>query len=96
VSTIDDAEPRSSGIDAIAGLLAAASIVMSALGAGAGILLELEAHPARIIPAAVVLAIVAGRMSARHARLARAALFVAMIAFPIGMTLAVLTENPLV
>ena len=96
MSSLDQASPRSGTVDAVAGLLAAASIVMSALGAGAGLLLELEAHPVRIIPAAVVLAIVAGRMSARHERLARAAIFVAMIAFPVGMTLAVLTENPLV
>jgi hypothetical protein len=35
-------------------------------------------------------------MSASHARLARIAIFAAMVAFPVGMTLAVLTENPLV
>jgi hypothetical protein len=96
VSAIGQERPRSGAVDAVAGLLAAASLVLSALGAGAGILLELDANPARIIPAAVVLAIVSGRMSASHARLARIAIFAAMVAFPVGMTLAVLTENPLV
>jgi hypothetical protein len=96
VSTLDEGARRSGAVDAVAGLLAAASIVLSAIGTGAGILLELEASPARVIPVAVVLAIVAGRMSPQHNRLARAAVFVAMVAFPLGMTLAVLTENPLV
>jgi hypothetical protein len=96
MSTVDQAERRSGAGDAIAGLLAGASLVLSSLGAGAGILLEVDAHPVRIIPVAVVLAIVSGRMSARHERLARFAIFFAMIAFPVGMTLAVLTENSLV
>ena len=96
MSTLDRADERSGAVDTIAGLLAAASIVLSALGMGAGILLELDAHPARVIPVAVVLAIVSGRMSVRHERLARGAIFFAMVAFPVGMTLAVLTENSLV
>ena len=96
VSTVDEQAPRSGAVDGIAGLLAAASLVLSALGAGFGILLEIEAHPARVIPVAVVLAIVAGRMSPRHERLARLAVFVAMFAFVVGMTLAVTTENSLV
>ena len=49
-----------------------------------------------MIPVAVVLAIVAGRMSARHERLARFAIFAAMVAWVVGMTLAVTTENSLV
>jgi hypothetical protein len=97
VSTLDDrADPGSGAVDGIAGLLAVASIVLSALGAGAGILLELEAHPARVIPVAVILAIVSARMSARHERLAKSALYIAMVAWVVGMTLAVTTENPLV
>jgi hypothetical protein len=43
-----------------------------------------------------VLAIISGRMSARHERLARFAIFAAMVAFVVGMSLAVTTENPLV
>jgi hypothetical protein len=96
VSTLEAVPERQTAADTVAGLLATASIVLSALGTGAGILLELEATPARTIPVAVVLAIVAGRMSARHSRLSAAAIWVASIAWVVGMTLAVLTENPLV
>jgi mannose/fructose/N-acetylgalactosamine-specific phosphotransferase system component IIC len=96
MSAYEGAERRGGAGDALAGLLAGASLVLSALGMGAGLLLEIDAHPARVIPAAVVLAIVSGRMSARHERLARFAIFFAMVAFPVGMTLAVLTENRLV
>ena len=96
MSAFEEATPRPGAVDAVAGLLAAASIVLSALGAGLGFLLEVEAHPVRVIPIAVVLAIVAGRMSARHERLARAALFTAMVAWVVGMTLVVITDNSLV
>ena len=96
MSVVEQPSERTGSVDAIAGLLAAASIVLSALGAGVGLLLEIEAHPARVIPVAVVLAIVAGRMSARHERLSRVALFIAMVAWVVGMSLAVITENPLV
>ena len=96
MSALDHQEQRHGAVDTVAGLLAMASIVLSALGAGVGILLELEPHPARVIPVAVVLAIVAGRMSARHATLARAAIYIAMVAWVVGMTLAVITENTLV
>jgi hypothetical protein len=97
MSTLDEAaRERPGAVDAIAGLLAGASIVLSCLGAGLGFLLEIEAHPARVIPIAVILAIVAGRMSVRHERLARGALFTAMAAWVVGMSLAVITENPLV
>jgi predicted nucleic acid-binding protein len=95
VSTLDQPASRHTSVDTIAGLLAMASIVLSALGAGLGILLEVEAHPARTIPVAVVLAIVAGRMSSRHERLTRAAVWIAAVAWVVGMTLAVLTENAL-
>ena len=44
----------------------------------------------------MVLAIVAGRMSARQDRLARVAIGIAMVAWVLGMSLAVITENPLV
>jgi hypothetical protein len=96
LSTLEQPAERQGAVDAVAGLLAAASIFLSAIGAGAGILLEIEAHPARVIPVALVLAIVAGRMSERHARLARAALFISMIAWVLGMSLAVITDNTLV
>lgn len=96
MSAVDATPERHTAADSIAGLLATASVVLSALGAGGGILLEIEATPARTIPVAVVLAIVAGRMSRRHSGLSVAAVWIASIAWVVGMTLAVLTENPLV
>ena len=96
MSTLDHEESRSGSVDALAGLLAGASLALSAIGAGAGLLLEIEAHPARVIPAAVVLAIISARMSSRHERLALVAIFTSMVAFVVGMTLVVLTGNTLV
>jgi hypothetical protein len=83
-------------VDAVSGLLATASIVLSAIGAGCGLLLELEARPARVVPVAIVLALVAARMSDRFRRLALCAVGVAMVAWVVGMTLAVITESPLI
>ena len=44
---------------------------------------------------AVILALVSARLSARYQSLALVALLFAMVAWVVGMTLAVLTENPL-
>ena len=96
MSALEAQHPRSTSVCMIAGLLAMMSIVLSAIGAGLGFLLEVEPHPVRTIPVAVVLAIVAGRMSDRHQDLSRFALFFAMAAWVVGMTLAVLTEQALV
>jgi len=97
VSALDHPESRDGfgSIDAVAGFMAVASFVLSAIAAGGGLLVQLEARPVRLVPIALVLAIVAGRMSRRFERLALAAIFGAMVAFVIGMTLVVLTENPL-
>ena len=86
---------RSGAADTVAGLLAVASIVLSGIAMGFGLLLQLDAHPARLAPVAILLALVAARMSARYQTLAlRAALFAAF-AWVIGMTVAVITEGPL-
>ena len=61
--------------DVIGGLLAVSSIVLSGIAMGFGLLLQLDAHPARLAPVAIV-ALVAARMSARFQSLAlKAALF---------------------
>ena len=49
----------------------------------------------RLVVIASILAIVAGRMSARFEPMARKAMFVAAVAWVVGMTVAVLTEAPL-
>jgi hypothetical protein len=81
--------------DAVGGLLATASIVLSAISCGFGLLLEIEARPSRTAPAAVVLALAASRMTSRYERLAFAAVVIGIVAWLVGMTLAVITENPL-
>ena len=90
-----DAPQRSAVTDTIAGLLAVASIVLSGIGMGFGLLLQLDARPARVVPVAILLALIAARMSARHQTLAlRAALF-GGVAWVVGMTVAVITDGAL-
>jgi hypothetical protein len=96
MSTLDTNAHPPSATDTIAGLLAAASIVLSAIAMGLGLILELDARPGRTSFAAIVLALVAARMSSRYQSLALVATLIAMVAWVVGMTLVVLTENPLV
>jgi hypothetical protein len=90
--TRDDRIPPA---DVIGGLLAVASIVLSAVAMGFGLLLQLEAHPARLAPVAIVVALVAARMSARFQSLALKAALFGAFAFVVGMTVAVVTDGPL-
>lgn len=76
-----------SAVDIVAGFLAAASIFLSALG--------LVERPARFVPAAVLLALISTRMTTRNSRIAGIAVAVAVVCFPLGMTIAIATENPL-
>ena len=78
---------RWSAVDTMAGLLATVSIFASALG--------LIWRPVRIMPFAVLLALIAGRMSARHERLSTFAVAASVVCWTVGMTIAVATENPL-
>jgi hypothetical protein len=71
--------------DAIAGLLAALSVLASAIG--------LAYRPARLIPFALLLAIIAVGMGGRHARLAGAAVAVGGVCFVVGMAVAVVTNH---
>ncbi len=82
--------------DAISGLLAMASIVFAAIACGLGLLLQLEARPARMTLVAGLLALVAARMSDRYRGLALFALGATMFGFVAGMTIAVLTEHPII
>ena len=87
MSTYDPASHRWSSADTMAGFLATLSIFASAVG--------LVYRPARVVPFAVILALIAARMSARNARLAGWAVAVAIVCWTVGMTIAVVTENPL-
>jgi hypothetical protein len=96
VSSIETAGDRHSARDTVAGFLAVGSIILSALAVGAGLILELDARPARTGVAAALLALIAARMSARHQKLALTALVIAMIAWVVGLTIAVITKNSLI
>jgi hypothetical protein len=73
--------------DVVAGFLAALSIFTSALG--------LVYRPARLLPFAILLALVVGRMSARNERLGLLAVVAAVVCWTVGMTIAIVTENPI-
>lgn len=96
MSTIENSNDRHSAADVVAGLLAVASILLSAIAMGLGLLLEFDARPVRTETVAVILALVAARLSQRYQSLALKAVLFAMVAWVIGMTLAVITENPLI
>jgi len=78
---------RWSAADSVGGLLATISIFASVFGAAW--------RPVRILPFAILLALVASRMSARHERLVGVAIAVSVAAWVIGLTIAVVTKNPL-
>ena len=96
MSSLDDARgDRLSATDTIAGLLAVASIVLSGIGMGLGLLLQLDARPARVLPVALLAALIASRMSVRFQPLALKAALFGAFAWIIGMTIAVITDGPL-
>jgi hypothetical protein len=72
--------------DTIAGLLAALSLAASFIG--------LAYRPARVIPFALLLAVIAVGMGGRHSRLTAAAIVTGAACFVVGMALAVITNNP--
>lgn len=95
MTTIEEPRDTFTTMDAVAGLMAAASVTLSGVAMHAGFFLGIEAHPARTAPIAMILAIVAGRMSTRFEAMARKAMFFSVLAWVVGMTIAVLTEKPL-
>jgi hypothetical protein len=88
VSAYEGSDPhRWSTADTVAGFLATLSIFASAIG--------LVWRPLRLVPFAVVIALVAARMSARNERIAFFAVVAGIVCWTGGMTFAVITENPL-
>jgi hypothetical protein len=73
--------------DAVAGFLAAAAIFISLMG--------LAYRPVRLVPVAILLALVATAIGGRNARLAQLAVVAGAACFAVGMALAVLTGHPL-
>jgi hypothetical protein len=80
-------ESRQRPADAIAGLLASLSIFVSLAG--------VAYRPARLIPFALLLALLAAAMGGRHMRLAAFAIGIGGACFVIGMAAAVITNHPL-
>ena len=78
---------RDSPAEVIAWLLSAASIFVSLAG--------IAYRPLRLIPFAILLALVATVMATRNTRLASIAIGVGAAAFVLGMAVAVVTETPL-
>ena len=72
--------------DGIAGFLASVAVFASFIG--------IAYRPVRIIPFALLLAVIATAMGGRHQRLATAALGIGAVCFVVGMALAVITNNP--
>jgi hypothetical protein len=96
VSSVDEVHAeRTSARDTIAGLLAVASMVLSGIAMGFGLLLQLDARPARLGPVAIVVALVAARMSDRFQSLALKAALFGAFAWVVGMTVAIVTDGPL-
>jgi hypothetical protein len=89
-------EGRYTTADVLGGLLSAASLLLSLIAIGFGLILQVEPRPARLAPVAIVLALVAGRMSVRYQRLAFAAAVGGMVAWVVGLTLAVITHHAII
>ena len=70
-----------------AGFLATLSILASGLA--------LVYRPVRLLPLAIILALIAAGMAPRTSKLPLIAILVAAVAFVVGATIAVLSENPL-
>jgi hypothetical protein len=73
--------------EAVAGFLCAASIFVSLMG--------LAYRPLRLVPAAIVLALIGAAIGGRSSRLAAAAAGTGAACFALGMAIAVITQNPL-
>lgn len=88
MSAYESTDPhRWSTADTVAGFLATLSLFASGLA--------LIWRPVRLIPFAIVIALVAARMSERNQRIAWYAVVAAVVCWTLGMTIAVVTKNPL-
>jgi hypothetical protein len=95
MTSLEETRDRASAADTVAGLLAVGSVVLSGIAMGLGLLLQVDARPARVAPIAILAALVAARMSTRFQSLALKAALFGAFAWVIGMTIAVITEGPL-
>ena len=87
MSAVHPESRQQTAIDAVAGLLATAAIAIAVIG--------VAYRPARLTPVAILLGLVAARMSYRWRVLAGVAVATGAVAWVIGMTIAVLTSHPM-
>ena len=78
---------RARPAETVAGLLASASIFASLTG--------VAYRPLRLIPLAILLALVAVAIGGRHVRLGMVAVGTGAVCFAVGLAAAVITSNPL-
>jgi hypothetical protein len=78
---------RARPAETIAGFLAATAIFVSLTG--------IAYRPLRLIPLAIVLALIAAGIGGRALRLATWAVAISALSFAVGMAAAVITSNPL-
>lgn len=80
-------QPASSPSTIVADYLAAIAIFAS--------LIALAWHPLRLLPAAILVALVAAAMAGRGRRLPLAAVLISAVCFFLGLTIAVVASRPL-
>jgi hypothetical protein len=85
--SVPPAVGRERPADALAGFLAAAAIFISLMG--------IAYRPARLVPVAILLALVSAGIGGRNSRLSALAVGVGAASFVAGMAVAVLTGHPL-
>ena len=85
MSTVPD--ERSDHTDTVAGFLCAFSFAISGIA--------LVRIPGLLAPAAILVALVAARMTDRHSTLAAVAVAASALAFFFGMLVAITTDSPL-
>jgi hypothetical protein len=73
--------------ETVAGFLASLSIFASLIG--------IAYRPLRVIPLAILLALIAAAIGGRHERLATIAVYAGAVSFAVGMAAAVITSSPL-
>jgi len=81
------AQTRERPADAVAGLLASIAIFGSCIA--------LAYRPVRITPFAILIALIAAGMSAKHQRLAAWAVGISGVCFIVGTAIALATNNPI-
>lgn len=78
---------RARPAETLAGFLASVAIFVSFIG--------VAYRPLRVIPFAVLLALIAVAIGGRHERLATYAVYIGTACFAVGLAAAVITSNPL-